>query len=243
MGEKRQTLSAGRDTDAPSGQVETPISARPHVFEVLEETGAPGGDTLASHRRSSAGRRDSSYRCLMFFLNWNIVLRLLLSPSSRHTPLSAATSNLSRLHSAFHATVILKAGGSEDFLMWYFSTMWFFSLFLWVAALYSPPCWHLIVIKSRLQRCFFCFLPRRCDSFELSVVFPAPCFGRKCGNCVILLQVRVLFSCTFVFYGNSFNLSQKISLSFLGLICILKKYSQIVRSQIVECEISISFTL
>lgn len=158
MGEKRQTLCAGRDTDAPSGQVETPISARPHVFEVLEETGAPGGDTLASHRRSSAGRRDSSYRCLMFFLNWNIVLRLLLSPSSRHTPLSAATSNLSRLHSAFHATVILKAGGSEDFLMWYFSTMWFFSLFLWVAALYSPPCWHLMVIKSRLQRCFiFCF--------------------------------------------------------------------------------------
>lgn len=126
MGEKRQTLSAGRDTDAPSGQVETPISARPHVFEVLEETGAPGGDTLASHRRSTAGRRDSSYRCLMFFLNWNIVLRLLLSPSSRHTPLSAATSNLSRLHSAFHATVILKAGGSEDFLMWYFSTIWFF---------------------------------------------------------------------------------------------------------------------
>ena len=87
VGEKWQTLCAGRDTDAPSGQVETPISARPHVFEVLEGIGAPGGDTLASHRRSSAGPRDSSYCCVMFFLNWNIVLRPLLSPSSRHTPL------------------------------------------------------------------------------------------------------------------------------------------------------------
>lgn len=108
--------------------------------------------------------------------------------------------------------------------MIFFHNMIFFFLSLSCSSVFSTV---LTFDGNKIQTpevFFFCFLPRRCDSFELSVVFPAPCFGRKCGNCVILLQVRVLFSCTFVFYGNFFNLSQKISLSFLGLICILKKY-------------------
>ena len=115
--------TSGRDTDAPAGG-NSNFSETTCLWSV-------GGNRSTRRKHVSCtqtvlSRATAPVTVSCFSLNWNIVLRLLLSPSSRHTPLSAATSNLYRLHSAFHATVILKAGGSEDFLMWYFSTMWCF---------------------------------------------------------------------------------------------------------------------